>query len=683
MKKFKSIAFGALIALLAFQPAQAAYKEKTDLTNATGVLAEEHGGTDATALGSTLTNANNTLNVTQPPKVVLTSTYSVVAGDAGYIISYEGASPSDFTLPAAVTAGFTSGFAVTINAVAGGQAVTVTPTGSTIGGDTELVIQPGTGCLIYSNGSNYLLDYSACSAVNGASLPGSDTEALFNDGGAFGASPLLTFGTTLRATGPFEINAPAFADTGVMLQATGSDTSSVRMILQNVENVDTSNAAEFLIGANNMTATTHFLKMGYNSSLGGNAPYANANAAFLYALDNELNLGAHGASGTINLNTGATPTNRMAISTTAITSNLPWTHSNNLTLGGALSWPSGLGAITEINPPLDQDFALSAGVPTTDIDGTNITISTNTGGSPSFGTNNRGGDMTFSTGDGRQNSSNSGGRGGNMTITLGNAASFANGGAFSLTTGNGGALGSSQNGSGGDATITTGTGATSSISGSYNGGRAGYLNFTGGVGGIASGTSRTAGAGGGATFTAGVGGASTATSNGTGGQGGTFTFSTANGGAATGGSGTRTGGAGGDFLVNLGSGGSGLTASGRSGRLGVGTGTSPQARVDFNVGSMLVRGGTAPTISACGTSPSVTGSSSSFKVTMGSGTLTACTINFGEGFQTAPQSCTITPADATAAATGTTGAYVSAISTTQVTITGLNLTDADYYVQCF
>jgi len=69
-------------------------------------------------------------------------------------------------------------------------------------------------------------------------------------------------------------------------------------------------------------------------------------------------------------------------------------------------------------------------------------------------------------------------------------------------------------------------------------------------------------------------------------------------------------------------------------------------------------------------------------VTMGSGTLTSCVINFGTTWTSAPNSCSLTPANTTAAATGTTGAYVSAISTTQVTITGANLTSAAYYIHC-
>jgi hypothetical protein len=118
-----------------------------------------------------------------------------------------------------------------------------------------------------------------------------------------------------------------------------------------------------------------------------------------------------------------------------------------------------------------------------------------------------------------------------------------------------------------------------------------------------------------------------------------------------------------------------------SGNVGIGT-TAPSGLLDVYGGHMLTRGGTAPTISACGTSPSISGSDNSFKVTAGTGGLTACVINFGVTWTTAPNACVAFPANATAAATGTTGAYVSAISTTQMTITGANLTSAAYYVHC-
>jgi hypothetical protein len=114
----------------------------------------------------------------------------------------------------------------------------------------------------------------------------------------------------------------------------------------------------------------------------------------------------------------------------------------------------------------------------------------------------------------------------------------------------------------------------------------------------------------------------------------------------------------------------------------------------FNIGSLVAgnidaagfwRPGSAvaATIGTCGTSPTITGNNVSGTFLTGSGALTACTITFASTATTAPRSCILFPANAAAAATGTTGAYVSSVTTTTFVVTGLNLTSAAYYYQCF
>lgn len=91
-----------------------------------------------------------------------------------------------------------------------------------------------------------------------------------------------------------------------------------------------------------------------------------------------------------------------------------------------------------------------------------------------------------------------------------------------------------------------------------------------------------------------------------------------------------------------------------------------------------------PTISACGGgSPTITGTDNAFLVTAGTGALASCVINFGTTWNVAPNACVLFPANTAAAAVGTAAAYVSAISTTQLTITGTVLTGAAYYGHCF
>jgi hypothetical protein len=97
-------------------------------------------------------------------------------------------------------------------------------------------------------------------------------------------------------------------------------------------------------------------------------------------------------------------------------------------------------------------------------------------------------------------------------------------------------------------------------------------------------------------------------------------------------------------------------------------------------------GGTSsPTIAnnACGsTTQGTIGGSSSDRsgiVTVGTAGVTTCTISFAGTFGTTPRAVILTPANSTAAAQGTTGAYVSSVSTTQFVITGTALAGAAYY----
>ena len=71
--------------------------------------------------------------------------------------------------------------------------------------------------------------------------------------------------------------------------------------------------------------------------------------------------------------------------------------------------------------------------------------------------------------------------------------------------------------------------------------------------------------------------------------------------------------------------------------------------------------GTSPTLSSCGTTPSISGGSFGGKITVGSGTVTSCTATFATAFPSAP-SVTVT-GDNTAVT------YVATSSTTAITIT--------------
>lgn len=106
----------------------------------------------------------------------------------------------------------------------------------------------------------------------------------------------------------------------------------------------------------------------------------------------------------------------------------------------------------------------------------------------------------------------------------------------------------------------------------------------------------------------------------------------------------------------------------------------------LNASGQITSTAGAPTIAsgACGatTNGTVTGTNQSGKVTIGAATTTTCTVSFSATLAAAPNSCVLFPASAGAAATGTTVAYVSSISTANFVITGSALASTVYYFLC-
>ena len=117
------------------------------------------------------------------------------------------------------------------------------------------------------------------------------------------------------------------------------------------------------------------------------------------------------------------------------------------------------------------------------------------------------------------------------------------------------------------------------------------------------------------------------------------------------------------------------------------SGANTYSGVSTFSGQMLSTTG-LPTIAsgACGTSTNgavVAGSTNqSGNITIGATATTTCTVSFSATLGTAPNACMITPANAAAAATGTTVARVSSITTSQFVITGSALANANYAYLC-
>lgn len=119
------------------------------------------------------------------------------------------------------------------------------------------------------------------------------------------------------------------------------------------------------------------------------------------------------------------------------------------------------------------------------------------------------------------------------------------------------------------------------------------------------------------------------------------------------------------------------------------TPTVTMTPLNLTVTGHYVSGGTVPTVATndCGSSTqgviTAGGNDNGFLVTAGTAAVTSCAITFGTAWTAAPKACSFTPANTTAAAAATVAAYISAISTTKVTISGTALASAAYYVRCW
>jgi mucin-19 len=145
-----------------------------DTTNASnissGTLATANGGTGATSLGTGLTNAGGVLNPTQAINAQTGTSYAIQTTDAGTLITFNNSGAVAATLSVATTTGFTSGFSFSAQNTGTGI-VTITPTTSTIGSKSALVLYPGEGAQVSSDGANYSVSLST------AGLRGSGTFA--------------------------------------------------------------------------------------------------------------------------------------------------------------------------------------------------------------------------------------------------------------------------------------------------------------------------------------------------------------------------------------------------------------------------------------------------------------------------------------------------------------------------
>lgn len=113
------------------------------------------GGTGATSLGPTITNAGSALNTTNN-LITLSGTTDAIscATVMGGTVDFTNSSGDAATIAAATSTGCTSGFGVVVNNLSTSYS-TITPTTSTIGGTASLSLPPSTSCYVFSDGTNY------------------------------------------------------------------------------------------------------------------------------------------------------------------------------------------------------------------------------------------------------------------------------------------------------------------------------------------------------------------------------------------------------------------------------------------------------------------------------------------------------------------------------------------------
>lgn len=122
----------------------------------------------------------------------------------------------------------------------------------------------------------------------------------------------------------------------------------------------------------------------------------------------------------------------------------------------------------------------------------------------------------------------------------------------------------------------------------------------------------------------------------------------------------------------------GMAIGGTTPAAGSFTTLSASGQIRSTAGAPSIASGNCGT----GTNGSVTGTNQSGTITVGATATTTCQIDFSTTLAAAPNACVLFPANATAAATGTTVARVSAITTAHFIVTGSALASANYYFVC-
>lgn len=147
-----------------------------------------------------------TLAITSAVNAQTGTTYTVLSGDQGKLVTFSNASSIAVTQPQA-GASFPAGWTVSFRNLGAGT-VTVTPTTSTVDGAANFTLTTGQGVDLYSDGTNY---FTQPGAARLAALSG------------LGANVATALGTAVGSAGAFVVNGGALGtpSSGTLTNATG------------------------------------------------------------------------------------------------------------------------------------------------------------------------------------------------------------------------------------------------------------------------------------------------------------------------------------------------------------------------------------------------------------------------------------------------------------------------------
>lgn len=152
--------------------------------------------------------------------------------------------------------------------------------------------------------------FSCAAAGSGSQTPWTQNI----DGGGFNLANVGTIG--IGTSSPYQ--AGFTVDSGVSSTTNTYHTGNVNGYLEvNIQNRSSgaSASSDLVATANNGSPSTHYIDLGINGSGGGSSPFPTANHAYLFSIDDPLNIGALGASSYITFNTtgGTSAVERMRL----------------------------------------------------------------------------------------------------------------------------------------------------------------------------------------------------------------------------------------------------------------------------------------------------------------------------------------------------------------------------------